>query len=933
MSPGDPNLDACVIHVTPVRSSSSATTSGALSMDGATSTTAATTSTRKDNGGKDTRRRLFLLLLLLSFVLLFLLGSGFVWRYPPRLWCLRWYLSGYTWRWPPSAVFTDDEYPFEPPWTSVCDMLRVLFWRAPRSVLHFIFSSRVVKDGLEGLLLFPLLGGSFVTLVDRVPQNVPTTLESVHTREADRRITEEKNIYDENGRFVYRSQIGRQCAEFFHRAAEMQPLPGSGKQLDDGSCDGRSPVVLVSAYFEMGRLTRNACKYLSFMRQLLGVERHVVVFTQPKFVEVIREIRTEALTSSRSRRGSNSATTASASTRTDEYNATTSTTSTRTAAAANAAAARSTTSSPAALQIVEITSWSDFPLAAEFRAQMYENVVRPEHVLGLVARKVLGLSRYGSWLEALVPEYGLLQHAKIEFVHRAMEVVPVEQASHFFWVDAGALHGKSSLPRHWCPRRAMMGEPTSGHQSKTLRTSAKNMRNTTSSTTNKGVAQLVQRQASAKTSKMKKKKSSTTSSYSTSSLLFDKSNGTSSTLALLHSRKTNGTATVLTPLTTASSMPISVPQQNAHTTPKTPASYDSSFSASSHLVQYLAYRPRRLEAQQEHAGEVQLLHGTSSSTTVTTIASPRPRQLVTLLADQDNFLKQLLTALDTSGELSSKLHKETPLAHPLFIKHLKKRLQHGDFTVNPDNFFHTGNEMEAMVVAPGQYSLSNRNKTKTTTIATWSPSASSSLIQNISRSARERAEARYWEFVQHIERPIGTFWGGPREALHIFRNRVAPTTTRACCGYCGCAIPTRSRSCQAVGTAWVAYWIKLLPLLLFDQKIGSWISTSWKWSFMYFFLINSMWLMLMKDLPVVVLELWYCVMPDFGIFVHSMLCLYLSWIWSRFLHIKMNDIIINAIARSIKTLSNTIYTTTLRAIRSCASLGETGIEKNESRKD
>eukprot|EP00392_Amoebophrya_sp_AT5.2_P016660 g16938.t1 len=44
------------------------------------------------------------------------------------------------------------------------------------------------------------------------------------------------------------------------------------------------------------------------------------------------------------------------------------------------------------------------------------------------------------------------------------------------------------------------------------------------------------------------------------------------------------------------------------------------------------------------------------------------------------------------------------------------------------------------------------------------------VMRSVSPGTRARLEKRYWDFEQHIEMPIGTFWGGPRAGLKAFRQ-------------------------------------------------------------------------------------------------------------------------------------------------------------------
>ncbi|CAD7974937.1 unnamed protein product [Amoebophrya sp. A120] len=618
-----------------------------------------------------------------TIVAVYLIGSGFLWYYPPSVWWHRWMLCD-RWRWPPSVAFADDAYPNEPPWITTREMAAVLLYRAPTHFVDYVVRSprkflHDVSASLAALLGFrfgdvvplhlplrirssdkktmredadaedpfsideaaPILKNAKDGALDeaKLELRLPSTSSITSTK------TEENKQRRRRRKFVYRSKMGQQCAEQFHAAARTQPVPGSGAQAREhedrcragGPGRGGHQPVVVTAYFDMGRVSRGPCKYLSMMRQVLGIRRPVVAFTQPRFAETIREIRREALAAGRVGKGNLSTSkTAATNTPGDDENghraakaaddgprktttpahkdtsqtaAATSRTSSvntpRTSSRAGSLSSlwawittpgswfrrKSTFQQPerrgdteddeseiALFHLVAIDSWTDFPGTAEFREQMWLNAMNPWHYLQLIWRQSHGLNRYGGWLETTVPEYGLLQHAKVEFVRRAMELVPT--ASHFFWVDAGAMHGQVAFARNWCPRRAML-EGADDKENKAI------------------------------------------------------------------------------------------------------------------------------------GGGV-----------------------VTLIAQPDNFLKQLIIALTQQPDLP--LARVEDFAHPEFQKRLRMHLGSHDFK--------RGNTTTD-VTRPG------------------------SLVEDLSAEARARAESRYWMFVQHIEQPVGTFWGGPKEALLRFHAK------------------------------------------------------------------------------------------------------------------------------------------------------------------
>lgn len=89
-----------------------------------------------------------------------------------------------------------------------------------------------------------------------------------------------------------------------------------------------------------------------------------------------------------------------------------------------------------------IEDWASMPFS-KLMPQMYSAVINsfPRHFSELFTA---GLP------EHLIPEYDLINVAKVKFLRYAIEQNPFE-SDFFFWMDSGAGHGETAFFDQWCP--------------------------------------------------------------------------------------------------------------------------------------------------------------------------------------------------------------------------------------------------------------------------------------------------------------------------------------------------------------------------------------------------------------------------------------------------------------------------------------------------
>jgi len=152
-------------------------------------------------------------------------------------------------------------------------------------------------------------------------------------------------------------------------------------------------ATFVTAYADLGRTNRPSCEYFAYMLSWFRVDCNLVVYCAPEHVPLLRSIR-------------------------NHYGY------------ANKTIFR------------EIRSWTDVPFS-ELLDGMYTAVFKQ-----LMSHAMNGF-RSGT-VEHYIPEYGLINHAKVGFVRDVVVTNPFN-SSYFFWVDAGAGRGCVQFRSPWCP--------------------------------------------------------------------------------------------------------------------------------------------------------------------------------------------------------------------------------------------------------------------------------------------------------------------------------------------------------------------------------------------------------------------------------------------------------------------------------------------------
>ncbi|KAL1522989.1 hypothetical protein AB1Y20_017952 [Prymnesium parvum] len=162
----------------------------------------------------------------------------------------------------------------------------------------------------------------------------------------------------------------------------------------DGATPERHPnVTVVTALFDIGRTNRPLCHYLRYMVNLLRMDVNLVVYASPETLIVVERVRAH-------------------------YGFTNKT------------------------DLQAVISWASIPFGP-LLPKMYSAVVNSfaGHFSHLF---VAGLP------EHIIPEYDLINAAKVGFLRGAIERNTFD-SQFFFWMDAGAGHGKAKFYDQWCP--------------------------------------------------------------------------------------------------------------------------------------------------------------------------------------------------------------------------------------------------------------------------------------------------------------------------------------------------------------------------------------------------------------------------------------------------------------------------------------------------
>lgn len=152
-------------------------------------------------------------------------------------------------------------------------------------------------------------------------------------------------------------------------------------------------VTFVTAYVSVGRQDEDQCKYLRRFAQWAQVEMNLVIFATPEVLQVMEGVR--------ERFGLQNRTVAHA-----------------------------------------ILDYPSLPFG-ELLPRMYENVLKMAW-LNAINGFATGTP------EHLSPEYGLINHAKVGYLRKAI-LDNTFGSDFFFWVDAGAGHEDISFRSPWCP--------------------------------------------------------------------------------------------------------------------------------------------------------------------------------------------------------------------------------------------------------------------------------------------------------------------------------------------------------------------------------------------------------------------------------------------------------------------------------------------------
>jgi len=159
-------------------------------------------------------------------------------------------------------------------------------------------------------------------------------------------------------------------------------------------------VTFVTAYFDLGRRTadgpglpRGTCTYLRYFAQWAQLEMNLAIFASAHTLDVMGEMRAGFGHRNRT-------------------------------------------------QLVQINAWDELPFA-DLLPSFYDAAKAS------VWRHAASHFATGS-VEHLVPEYDLVNHAKVGFLKRAI-VDNAFESEFFFWVDTGAGHGQIWFRGPWCP--------------------------------------------------------------------------------------------------------------------------------------------------------------------------------------------------------------------------------------------------------------------------------------------------------------------------------------------------------------------------------------------------------------------------------------------------------------------------------------------------